>query len=144
MSINNEFYRNNVHPKFGVFLRLKANLQISPCLLPLSSCGNGSDRPLTCHIIGWSEWVVILMVKDFIHLPMQPFVGIAGLILMRAIRDCIPLRGSVPYNSIGTIIQNYSLSPIEAADPLTHCTRFPVLSSFSSLTPRPLGQQSGG
>ena len=51
------------------------------------------------------------MVKDFMHLPMQLFVRIAGLILMRAIRDCIPCRGPVPYNSVGTINQNYSLSP---------------------------------
>ena len=51
------------------------------------------------------------MVKDFMPLPTQPFVRIAELLLMRAIRDCIPLRGPVPYNSIGTINQNYSLSP---------------------------------
>ena len=57
------------------------------------------------------------MVKDFMPLPTQPFVRIAELLLMRAIRDCIPLRGPVPYNSIGTINQNYSLSPIEARSP---------------------------
>ena len=51
------------------------------------------------------------------HLPMQPFVRTAGLILMRAIRDCIPLRGPVPYNCIGTINQNYSLSSIEVGSP---------------------------
>ena len=33
------------------------------------------------------------------------------------------------------------LSPVESAGPLTHCTRFRVLSSFSSLAPGPLGQQ---
>ena len=62
----------------------------------------------------------ISMVKDLMHLPMQPFVRTVGLIFMRAIRDYIPLRGPVPYNSIGTINQNYSLSPIEAKshDPL--------------------------
>ena len=63
----------------------------------------------------------INMVKDFMHLPTQPFffffptqpfVRIAGLILMSAVRDCIPLGGPVPYNSIGTIYQNYSLSPV--------------------------------
>ena len=51
------------------------------------------------------------MVKDLMHLPMQPFVRTVGLIFMRAIRDYIPFRGPVPYNSIGTINQNYSLSP---------------------------------
>lgn len=51
------------------------------------------------------------MVKDFMHLPTQPFVWISGLILIRAIRDCVPLGGPVPYNSMGTINQNYSVSP---------------------------------
>ena len=53
----------------------------------------------------------ISMVKDLMHLPTQPFVRIAVLILMRAVRDCIPNRAPVLYNSIGTISQNYSLSP---------------------------------
>ena len=75
------------------FLRLKANFQLSPCLLPWSNCGKGGDVPLPCHIIEWSESVVILAKSKTMHLPMQPFVKIAELILMRAIRDCIPLRG---------------------------------------------------
>ena len=52
----------------------------------------------------------VSMVKDFLQFPTQPFVRIAELIVMRAIRDCLPLRGPVPHNSIGTINQNYSLS----------------------------------
>ena len=45
----------------------------------------------------------ISMVKGFMYLPMQPSVRIAGLILIRAIEHCIPLRGPVPYNSTGPI-----------------------------------------
>ena len=42
---------------------------------------------------------------------MQPFVRIAGLILMRAIRDCIPLKRTSPIQFHRNHNQNYSLSP---------------------------------
>ena len=93
------------------FLRLKANFQISPCPLPWSSCGEEGDMPLPYHIIGWSEWVVILVWSKTLCTSQHSLLcGLQDWFWWEQLETAYPLGGPVPYNSIGTINQNYSLS----------------------------------
>ena len=83
----------------SIFFRRMANFHISVWALPNLSCGYGGDMP--DNGIFWMCSNISVIV--FRYRPTQLLVRIAGWVLVWAVKDCTPLRGPIPDNSIGAI-----------------------------------------